>query len=494
MIEIAPLSPTYEHRFVAVIVGAAVAVGALFYALVWSVGGLGVNLLLVQAAFVAATFFLARRTGHEMADEAWVPAVTSLAFAAAFALFASPFALDVALVGFLASQAVFLLYAIGHHADFHHPFTFVHTAFFLTPIHVISRIGIVRAVPLPRSMPKNTRGVIFGLLALLPILLVFALLFASADPLFGNYFGSLLDVDSVPTGVKHLIGVAFWSCAAAAVFGLAFWKRQEFAAHLRPDARWHTESTVILGGVILLFAAFLVVQATYLFGGETAFHATGYTFSEYARRGFNELVAVATIVLFLFLSLRYFHGDRADKTLRALHAVLFGETLLVLLSAVVRMNLYVQAYGYTTPRLFTYWFLTMVAALLVLAFVHLLKGLEQPRFIRQGLIVTAAFALGFVFSAPDALSFRLNADRVVAAETIDARDVYASSADAYPTMKSLESQGVRFANPNALARPSLWAFSPSGDWRTWNWSKSRVDASEPFPWLGCLTNECEARQ
>ncbi|NBS42107.1 hypothetical protein EBS80_05645 [bacterium] len=145
MIEIAPLSPTYEHRFVAVIVGAAVAVGALFYALVWSVGGLGVNLLLVQAAFVAATFFLARRTGHEMADEAWVPAVTSLAFAAAFALFASPFALDVALVGFLASQAVFLLYAIGHHADFHHPFTFVHTAFFLTPIHVISRIGIVRA-------------------------------------------------------------------------------------------------------------------------------------------------------------------------------------------------------------------------------------------------------------------------------------------------------------------------------------------------------------
>ena len=81
-----------------------------------------------------------------------------------------------------------------------------------------------------------------------------------------------------------------------------------------------------------------------------------------------------------------------------------------------------------------------------------------------------------------------------AAETIDARDVYASSADAYPTMKSLESQGVRFANSNALARPSLWAFSPSGDWRTWNWSKSRVDASEPFPWLGCLTNECEARQ
>lgn len=495
MIEIAPLSPTYEHRFAAVIVGTAVAMGALFYALVWSADGLGINLVLAQAAFVTATFVLSRRTGHEMSREAWVPAAASLAFASAFALFASPFALAVAMLGFLVSQAVFLLYVIGHHADFHHPLTFVHTAFFLTPIHVVSRIGILRQVPLPRALPSNARAILFGFLALLPILLVFGMLFASADPLFGRYFGDLLDIDSLPNGVRHLIGVAFWSCVSAAVFGLAFWKRETFAPHLRPDARWHTESTVVLCGVIALFAVFLVVQATYLFGGEAAFNATGYTFSEYARRGFNELVAVATIVLLLFLSLRFFHGDRASATLRALHAVLFGETLLVLLSAVIRMNLYVDAYGYTPARLFTYWFLAAVASLLVLSFVHLLRQEEQPRLMRHGLVVLAAFALGFVYSSPDALSFRLNADRIVAAGFVDAGDVYASSADAYPTMKYLEAQGVTFANGDETSSEKMRRFSSSfaegGDWRTWSWTKARVDQTKPFPWLGCLTPKCQ---
>ena len=472
--------------------------GALFYALVWSAGGLGINLVLAQAAFLGAAFALSRRTGHAMAAEAWIPAATSMAFASAFALFASPFALAVAMLGFLASQAVFLLYAIGHHADFHHPLTFVHTAFFLSPIQVLSRIDILRQVPLPRALPTNARPIIFGLLALIPILLVFGALFSSADPLFGKYFADLLNVDSVPDAVKHAVGTAFWSCAFAAVFGLAFWKRQAFTPHLRPGARWHTESVVVLGGVIALFTVFLVVQATYLFGGEAAFHATGYTFSEYARRGFDELVAVATIVLFLFLSLRYFHGDRASATLRTLHGILFGETLLVLASAAIRMNLYVDAYGYTTARLFTYWFLAAVATLLVLAFVHLLRQEEQPRLMRHGLLTIAIFALGFVFSAPDAMSFRLNASRVVTNGFIDASDIYASSADAYPTMASLESQGVRLINTDETSRAELEHFSSSfyqnPDWRAWNWSKARIDKTKPFPWLGCLTPECEARQ
>ena len=64
-----------------------------------------------------------------------------------------------------------------------------------------------------------------------------------------------------------------------------------------------TEAAIVLGAVVVLFAAFVLVQFQYFFGGETFLGVQGYTYSEYARRGFGELVAVAFFSLLLFLRL-----------------------------------------------------------------------------------------------------------------------------------------------------------------------------------------------
>ncbi len=494
MFDIANFTKKSEESFASAVLATGLALGILFYFLVIDADGFGINLALVQAAFVAAAWGLSARTGHAVPRAGWVAAGFSLAFAAAFAAYASPLGLAVAAVGFLVSEAVFGLYITGHHADFHHPLQFAYSAFVMTPFHALARVSILRHLPLPSRAPAKTRSVLLGMCILVPVLFVFVSLFSSADPLFERQVDGLFGSLSVANGLTHVVGVAFWSVAFAAVLGLAFWKRATFEAHLRPEPRGHTESTVVLAGVIALFAAFLVFQASYLFGGEAAFQDTAYTFSEYARRGFHELVAVATIVLVLFLSLRYFHGDRASNLLRALHGILFAETLLVLVSAVVRMNLYVEAYGYTTARLFTYWFLAAVAALLVLAFVHLMRGLAQARFIRQGLLLVGVFALTFVLSAPDGLSFRLNADRILARGSVNQLDVLYASAEAYDTLVELERQGVTLERTDVDSSTTdrlLVFYYPQGDWRRWNWSKSRLDPVQPFPWFGCVTAECE---
>ncbi len=64
-----------------------------------------------------------------------------------------------------------------------------------------------------------------------------------------------------------------------------------------------TESTVVLIAVDLLFALFVFIQFRYLFGGQANITPVGYTYSEYARRGFGELVAVAFLSLGLILGL-----------------------------------------------------------------------------------------------------------------------------------------------------------------------------------------------
>ncbi len=44
----------------------------------------------------------------------------------------------------------------------------------------------------------------------------------------------------------------------------------------------------------------MILQFTYLFGGTDNINVEGFTYSEYAVRGFFELVAVAVISLILF--------------------------------------------------------------------------------------------------------------------------------------------------------------------------------------------------
>ena len=483
-----------ERSSVLAIVATGVLLGVLFYALIVDADGLGINLVLVQMVFVVAVTVLARRTGHAFRRVAWVAAAFSLMFAATFALYASPLGHAVAGVGFLVSQAVFVLYVIGHHADFHHPLQFLYSAFLVIPIRAMTRVSIFcHVLPQGSRLPSSASPIFIGLGILIPLLIVFEALFASADPLFEQYISGMFDVISLPSWISHMFGTAFWSVAFVAVLGLSFWRRVAFKPHMRPDQSGHTESVVVLGGVIILFATFLIVQASYLFGGEAAFQATDYTFSEYARRGFDELVAVATIVILLFLSLRFFHGDRATHVLRALHGVLFGETLLVLISAIVRMNLYVDAYGYTTARLFTYWFLAVVAALLALAFIHLIRDIAQPRFVRQGLVLVGVFALTFVLSAPDAMSFRLNTDRILTQGSVNQIDVYNASAEAYDMLVRLEQDGVAIEDGDVNASPfdlPFGSYYHRGNWRTWNWAKSRIDPAQPFPWLGCVTEAC----
>jgi hypothetical protein len=52
-----------------------------------------------------------------------------------------------------------------------------------------------------------------------------------------------------------------------------------------------------------LFSAFTVIQFAYFFGGQDNISVEGFTYAEYARRGFFELLAVSVMTLALVLTL-----------------------------------------------------------------------------------------------------------------------------------------------------------------------------------------------
>jgi hypothetical protein len=126
------------------------------------------------------------------------------------------------------------------------------------------------------------------------------------------------------------------------------------------------EGSIIMGSVVALFAAFVLIQFTYFFGGQSTLAVTGLSHAEYARRGFFELVAVSVLTLGLALGLDHVtirQGQRETTLFRTLALLIVGLTTVMLVSASRRMWLYEEAYGFTQLRVYVHVCIAWLAVL-----------------------------------------------------------------------------------------------------------------------------------
>ena len=109
------------------------------------------------------------------------------------------------------------------------------------------------------------------------------------------------------------------------------------------------------GAVLVLFVVFLAAQASALFGGkEHVLRTTGLTYAEYARQGFGQLVVVTLLTTVVLALIRWFASEQtaADRSIkRGVVLTMTALSLLVVGSALHRLWLYQDAYGFTTARI-----------------------------------------------------------------------------------------------------------------------------------------------
>jgi hypothetical protein len=151
-----------------------------------------------------------------------------------------------------------------------------------------------------------------------------------------------------------------------------------------------TEAIIVLVVVDLVVGLFVGLQVAYLFGGQSTLVAVGLTYSDYARRGFFELVAAACLAGAVVVALETTVAKRSRPYV-ALLLGLIGLTAVVLVSAALRLRLYQEAYGWTELRLYV---LTAIVALGAALVVMVgLAVLGRMRWLGHGLAVIGVVAL-----------------------------------------------------------------------------------------------------
>jgi hypothetical protein len=275
-----------------------------------------------------------------------------------------------------------------------------------------------------------------------PILLVFTLLLTHADPVFGSFF-TFPDVD-IDVVLSHVVVAGFFAWVVAG------WLRRSLLAHPGsagtaatpfPLTLGATDVTLALGALNVLFAAFVVVQVGWLFGGEAlVLRTTGLSYAEYARRGFFELTCVAGLLLPVLLGAQALIPASDVRTLRFYRRL--AVSLVVLLGAMMfsagaRMRLYIHYYGISTDRLYASAFMLWLAIVFVWLAFTVLRS--RPRTFAAGLVVSGfAVLLTLNVLNPDALVARANLARGDAGRTgaagADLRYVASLGGDAVPVL------------------------------------------------------------
>jgi hypothetical protein len=344
-----------------------------------------------------------------------------------------------------------------------------------------------RKMMVPRS---RYTPVIRGILLSLPILFVFLLLLSSADLVFNKYVSALFDFpftfSVAPETVFRwgFIGLvtSLFMGAYAMIFMPSSPPDAETAPTKRQLALGVTESSIILGSVGLLFLAFVIVQLTYLFGGSAQIVSTGFTYAEYARKGFFELIAVAVISLVFILVLKKMtraHTAHHARIFTWLGGLLIAEVLVIMASAHMRLNLYEVAYGFTTLRLWSHLFILWLVVAFGLLLASIIRRKNEKRFAFHLCISIICFFAVINTINPDAFIARQNINRFYKTGKLDTTYLGTLSEDAVPVIAELLDSPKKDVQKNAAAilrnHQNTYSSHSTG-WQSFNLAKQRADS------------------
>ncbi|WP_168413211.1 DUF4153 domain-containing protein [Bacillus salacetis] len=216
---------------------------------------------------------------------------------------------------------------------------------------------------------QTFKRVLIGLLISVPLVGFIGILLVSAD----NHFAELMA--RLPLKFFNLqIGDEIFRTIFVLMVSLILYsfirmlRRNEKDYPRSMDIQRPSWETTIIVTVLIslnaLYALFTFVQFQYFFSDTLL---AGYTYADYARRGFFELIVVTlinwSIVVAVIKSSDKGEGVMSRVT-NILLTLLIGMSGIMLYSAAMRLGLYEEAYGFTMSRVLAHSFMALIGVIL----------------------------------------------------------------------------------------------------------------------------------
>ena len=365
----------------------------------------------------------------------------------------------------IAAGGLFLLRAANPDADVlrYLPITVFSGSFGAAFPHVPDTFKAAAQGTVSKTLLKNAGYVLAGLAIAFPVTCIAATLLVHADDNMATLLGNFLEVP--PEDIIYLVlCILFGIPVGAFAFSMLFTASRrslkvENAACEKKIERMHVLPNVIVYAAVtplcVLYVLFFISQLQYLTGGFTG-ETAGFTYAEYARRGFIELCTVCGINLLMLGGMHFLSrisGAVKPVVLRIYSVFLCLSSIVLAGTALAKMGMYISIYGMTRLRVYTSWFMIALVigfgAILVRQF---LPTLNLGRFTA----VLAAVMLGLLcLSRPDAWITRYNAEMFLAGnlESFDGDMMKDMSDDAWAVLATYDDTTLeRLRNDEVMSK------------------------------------------
>lgn len=223
-----------------------------------------------------------------------------------------------------------------------------------------------------RSRSKNVLYALIGLLMAVPLTFVVVILLIRSDELFAD------SINEFVIRLPNFSLSVFWEILFAVpvamyIFGAVFSMSGAAPAHNENAPSYRLVPPVIgYAAVTPICVFYFIYTITQFVNIANAFEKT-LNYSRFARNGFFELCAIAVINLGVIVLMQTFsrrkENDVKPLALRVYTVMISLFTLLIIATAITKMLMYIGEYGMTLMRVYTSWFMVLLAVIFVLIIV-----------------------------------------------------------------------------------------------------------------------------
>lgn len=264
------------------------------------------------------------------------------------------------------------------------------------------------------------KKILIGVVISIPFLFIILNLLISADAQFERLLNNIPDLINIR--VEYVFRFIIILIYTFGFFGfmqvlLKYTPIVKRSESLKPISMDGIISLTMLFLLDIVYVIFVAVQFKYFFSGTLE---EGYTYAEYARRGFFELLFVTLINLSVITAVILLTKNVQGIVKRAIRmalTVLVLSSVVLLVSALMRMTMYEDAYGFTFTRVLVHSF--MIFLMVILAYTFVKIWIEKLSLFHFYFIASLLFYAGMNIVGFDRIVVERNIDRFETTGKID---------------------------------------------------------------------------
>lgn len=232
---------------------------------------------------------------------------------------------------------------------------------------------------------EHLKYVVKGLIISIPLVIVLLMILSGADEVFRYYLSNIWEYINIENIFNFIARVLIALVVMFLIYGLNYGLSSTKVTNVNNKNfnKTFNSATIItvLISIILIYLVFTKVQVSYLYLNKAL--PVGFSFSEYARKGFFQLVFLVVLNLIMIISIKVKTAVKSTKVNNILNTIYSVITILTMnmgIAAIYKMNLYIGEFGYTRLRILVQAFTVFlcISLLMLLIFIWREKKLFKP--------------------------------------------------------------------------------------------------------------------